>query len=171
MTPSTVDRQLLRIYVSDHVAGAAGARARVEHMARTYRSTPLGKPLSELATELAEERAVLLEVADRLDLTLSRWKSLATATGERVGRLKLNGRLTSASPLSALLELEVLRGGVCGKRGIWESLASWSDALGLERQRFVDLDTQAVEQIDMLTRLAVVARERVAAGTPDVSGT
>ena len=168
MTPPTVDHRLLRIYVSDHVAGAAGALARVERMSRTYAQTPLGGPLADLAEDLADERAVLLEVADRLDLPLSRWKSLATAVGERAGRLKLNGRLTSASPLSALLELEVLRGGVCAKRGIWQSLASWSAALGLDQGRFLDLDRQAVDQIEMLTGLAAVARDRVAAGAPDV---
>jgi len=170
MTPPTVDRQLLRIYLSDHVAGAAGALSRAQRMARAYRETPLGPPLDRFAGELADERTLLLETADGLGLSLSRWKSLASATAERVGRLKPNGRLAAASPLSALLELEVLSGGVSAKRGIWASLGTWSGALGLDAVRFDDQDRQAVDQIAVLTRLAGVARERVAAGAVDVRG-
>lgn len=100
MTPPTVhvDHHLLRIYLSDHVAGAAGALARVRRMARSYRGTPLGGPLADLANDLARERSFLLELAERLDVRLSRWKSAAAGMGERIGRLKPNGRLTSASP-------------------------------------------------------------------------
>ena len=51
MTPPTVDRQLLRIYLSDDVAGAAGALSRAQRMARAYRETPLGPPLDRFAGE------------------------------------------------------------------------------------------------------------------------
>ena len=64
----------------------------------------------------------------------------------------------------------MLSGGVSAKRGIWASLGTWSDALGLDAGRFDDLDRQAVDQIAVLTRLAGVARERVAAGAADVRG-
>jgi hypothetical protein len=163
-----IDRQLLKIYLSDHVAGAAGALARAERMAHAYRSTPLGGPLAEFAGTLAKERTLLLDIADRLGLPVSRWKSAAAVAAERVGRLKPNGRAASASPLSALLELEVLRAGVNGKRGIWDSLAAWSAILELDRAMFVELDQDALDQIDMLTRLAGIARDRVAVGASDV---
>ena len=137
-------------------------------MARTYVGTPLAAPLRGFSDELARERAVLLEVAERLEVPLSRWKPVAVALGERVGRLKPNGRLTAASPLSALLELEVLRAAVNAKRGLWDTLGSWSGALGLERERFVELDQLAADQSEMLKGLASVARDRVASGARDV---
>ncbi|KQY43974.1 hypothetical protein [Cellulomonas sp. Root137] len=164
-----VDPRLLRIYLSDHVAGATGAIARSRRMARAYDSTPLGGPIGSFAEELEGERVLLLELSESLGLRLSRWKSVGAAAGERVGRLKPNGRLTSASPLSALLELELLRGGVNAKRGLWDSLASWSGALGLERARFEELDRRGLAQIELLEQLAAVARDRVAAGMHDVS--
>ncbi|WP_421741512.1 hypothetical protein [Cellulomonas sp.] len=164
-----IDRRLLRIYLSDHVAGATGAIARSRRMSRAYDGTPLGRPIGGFAAELESEREVLLELADSLGMRLSRWKSVGAAAGERVGRLKPNGRLASASPLSALLELELLRGGVNAKRGLWDSLASWSGALGLERAPFEELDRRGLAQIELLERLASVARDRVAAGVHDVS--
>lgn len=166
-----VDRRLLRIYLSDHVAGATGAIARSRRMARAYDGTPLGHPIGGFAEELTRERATLLDLAEGLGVRLSRWKPVGAAAGERLGRLKPNGRLTSASPLSALLELELLRGGVNAKRGLWESLASWSSALGLERERFEELDRRGLAQVELLERLATVARDRVAAGARDVSET
>jgi UDP-glucose 4-epimerase len=164
---TVIDRQLLKIYLSDHVAGAAGALARAERMAHAYRSTPLGGPIAEFAAELAEERTLLLDIADRLDLPVSRWKSAAAVAAERVGRLKPNGRATSTT-LVGIVELELLRAGVNGKRGIWDSLAAWSAALELDRATFVELDRHALDQIDTLTRLAGIARDRVAAGASDV---
>jgi hypothetical protein len=41
---------------------------------------------------------------------------------ERTGRLKLNGRLLSYSPLSRVEELEALRLGVEGKLALWRAL-------------------------------------------------
>ncbi len=43
-------------------------------------------------------------------------------TGEKIGRLKLNGRLLGHSPLSRLEELELLSLGVGRKLLLWRSL-------------------------------------------------
>jgi hypothetical protein len=40
----------------------------------------------------------------------------------QLGRLKLNGRLVSRSPLSDVIELEMLVVGITGKQALWESL-------------------------------------------------
>ena len=53
---------------------------------------------------------------DRLGVAQGRLKPLAAVFGERLGRLKLNGRLWGYSPLSRLDELELLQIGVVGKR-------------------------------------------------------
>ena len=42
--------------------------------------------------------------------------------GEKAGRLKLNGHLTSYSPQSRVIELEGLLVGVTGKRALWTAL-------------------------------------------------
>ena len=41
---------------------------------------------------------------------------------ERVGRLKLNGRIFERSPLSRIIELETLVVGVRGKEALWTAL-------------------------------------------------
>ncbi len=59
---------------------------------------------------------------DRLGVAQGRLKPLAAVFGERLGRLKLNGRLWGYSPLSRLDELELLQIGVVGKRMLWRAL-------------------------------------------------
>ena len=59
---------------------------------------------------------------DRLDVGQSRLKPAVAVVGERLGRLKPNGRWRSYSPLSRLVELEVLQLGVAGKRRLWRAL-------------------------------------------------
>jgi hypothetical protein len=54
-------------------------------------------------------------------------KVAAAWTTEKLGRLKLNGRLTSYSPLSRVLELEGLIMGVNGKLGMWQALRRMAD--------------------------------------------
>jgi hypothetical protein len=64
-------------------------------------------------------------------------------------RLKLNGWMVGYSPLSRLLELEMLLAGIDAKRSLWRSLA----AAALPELHDVDLD--------LLTRRASQQRERM----------
>ena len=48
-------------------------------------------------------------------------------TAEKLARLKPNGRVFGYSPLSRLLELEALAGGIRGKRALWQSLHEVAD--------------------------------------------
>jgi hypothetical protein len=57
-----------------------------------------------------------------LDIPVVRVKVYAGWAAEKVGRLKLNGRLLNPSPLSGLVELEAVRLGVEGKAAAWRTL-------------------------------------------------
>jgi hypothetical protein len=59
---------------------------------------------------------------DRLEIHRSRGRSAAAWVGEKLGRLKLNGQLTGYSPLSRLVELELLYVGISGKLRLWGAL-------------------------------------------------
>ncbi len=155
-----VDRQLLRIYLSDHVAGATAGAGRIDRMARAYARTPLGPDLAEVAAQVADERQWLVDTAASLGVHLARWKQAGLWLGEHVGRLKPNGRVTRPSPLSALLELEIMRSAVVGKRGGWQTLREWSGELDLSSARLDDLTAAADDQLATLDRLAAVARGR-----------
>ena len=58
---------------------------------------------------------------------------------ERLGRLKLNGRLLRRSPLSDVVELETLVVGVRGKEALWTALRTASVRLeGIDLDALVD---------------------------------
>ena len=59
---------------------------------------------------------------DRLGARRDPLKQWAGWLAEKAGRLKLNGRLRGYSPLSRVLELEVLVLGIEGKRMLWRAL-------------------------------------------------
>ncbi|WP_264030137.1 hypothetical protein [Cellulosimicrobium sp. SH8] len=163
------DRDLLAIYLDDHVAGATVGVRRVARMARAYAGTPVGAVLGPLADELRDERAFLLVTTERLGLRASRTKILLAAAAERIGRLAPNGRLSRSSPLSALLEVELLRSAVMGKQSGWRSLAQLPADVDVDRARLAELDRQARRQVDDLTALldrlrpAVLTRPSAAA--------
>jgi hypothetical protein len=166
-----LDRVLLQTYLGDHLAGATGGSARFGRMADAYADTPLGPALRRIADEVTDEREWLRETSYRLGVSPSVLKRVGIAVTERVGRLKPNGRLSRPSPLSAVIELDVMRGAVSAKRGLWETLDIWADELELDREQLRRLLAQADEQIATLTRLGAVAREQAFArgaepGTP-----
>ncbi|MGW7308415.1 hypothetical protein ACWGI1_22895 [Streptomyces sp. NPDC054835] len=115
--------RLLRIYLSDHYAGSAAGHALARRMARAHHQGPAGHWLRALAGEIAEDRASLEGIMASLDVPVPRVRPLVMRCAEKLGRAKLNGRLFSRSPLSAVLELEALRLGVEGKLALWQSLS------------------------------------------------
>ena len=115
-------RKLLRIYCNDHLMGSAGAIDLARRCLRSNQDTPLGDFLGGLLTEIIEDRASLEGLMAALGLGTNKMKLVAAGLGERVGRLKLNGRLLGYSDLSRLIELEGLAAGIELKQGLWQTL-------------------------------------------------
>jgi hypothetical protein len=65
---------------------------------------------------------------DRLDVAKDHLKITGAFIGEKLGRLKPNAHLTGYSPLSRVVELEVLLLGVTGKLAMWEALRGVVDS-------------------------------------------
>jgi hypothetical protein len=63
------------------------------------------------------------ELLERLDSAPSRARAGAAWAGEKLGRLKLNGRIVRASPLSAVVELEGCALLLTSVQLLWEGLA------------------------------------------------
>ncbi|MEU0598431.1 hypothetical protein ABZ484_09285 [Streptomyces sp. NPDC006393] len=118
---------LLGIYLNDHLAGATMGAERARHLATACRGSELGAAVAPIATAIGEDRRSLLAVMRRLELPVRRYKVYAGRLGERAGRLKSNGSLLRRSPLSSLLELELLQIGVQGKICAWETLRALAD--------------------------------------------
>lgn len=114
---------LLGIYLNDHLAGAtAGVELARRLRASNKDDSEFGPALAEICDEVDADRETLKAVMERLGVGQSKLKPAAAVLGERLGRLKLNGRLWGYSPLSRLDELELLQIGVAGKRRLWRAL-------------------------------------------------
>ncbi len=118
---------LLGIYLNDHLAGATAGVALIERTAQAHKGTPAGPALAKLAREIDEDRAALLEFMSALDIDVARYKLVGAWVAERAGRLKLNGRLLSRSPLSSVVELEGMLLGVEGKGAAWRTLRALAE--------------------------------------------
>jgi hypothetical protein len=115
--------ELLGIYLNDHLAGATAGVELARRLRASNAGDPdFGPPLSSLCDEVEADREALEEAMGLLGVGRSKLKPLLAAAGERLGRLKLNGQLRGYSPLSRLIELEVLQLGVAGKRRLWRAL-------------------------------------------------
>jgi len=124
MSPSEDPERFLAIYLNDHLAGAMLG---VE-LARRLRSSNKGDPemgaaLGEICVEIEADRATLERVMGRLEIPRGRLKPAAAWVAEKLGRLKLNGRLRGYSPLSRVLELESLHLGIAGKTALEDARA------------------------------------------------
>ena len=140
----------LSIYLNDHLAGStAGARLARRLWASNEDDPEFGPDLAEVCTEVEADREELRAVMDRLGVSKSVLKPVAAILGERLGRLKPNGRLRGYSPLSRLDELELLQVGVAGKRRLWRAL----DQTHREDLPEFELGTLAERATEQLRRL------------------
>jgi hypothetical protein len=150
----------LAIYLNDHLAGATGGLELVKRARGSNQGTQLGETLLALQAEIAEDRETLRQLMSKLGVREDPVKKAAGWVAEKVGRLKLNGEITSYSPLSRLVELEGLLLGVSGKQSMWKAL----EASHGERLAGFDLDALAKRAESQKRRLSA-ARSRVAADT------
>ena len=121
-TGTRAEPTMLGIYLNDHLAGSTGGLELARRTAGAHRGTEAGTTLTRIATEIQQDRESLLEIMTALEVPVRQYKVASAWALEKVGRLKLNGRLLDRSPLSSLVELEALRLGVEGKACLWRTL-------------------------------------------------
>jgi len=147
-------QELLGIYLNDHLAGATGGVELARRVAAARRQEQAGDVLLRFAADVAADRAALLEIMTTLGVPVRLYKVCAGWIGEKAGRLKLNGRLLSRSPLSSLEELEMMCLGVAGKAAGWRTLRVLADTdLRLDRGRLDELIARADSQLKLLEDL------------------
>jgi hypothetical protein len=123
MAQSADPDRLLAIYLNDHLAGATLGVGLVRRLRSSNRGdAEFGEPLAKICTEIEQDRETLIRLMDRLDVDRNPVKPALARIAERLGRLKLNGQLRGYSPLSRVLELEVLATGIGGKLQLWNAL-------------------------------------------------
>ncbi len=132
--------RFLGIYLNDHLAGAIAGLELAKRAARNNEGTPLGTFLARLTTDIDEDRRALETLMSDLGVRRDVVKDAAAWMAEKVGRLKLNGRLVGYSDLSRLVELEGLSLGVEGKLAMWRNLSR-------VRQRYQALEDANIEEL------------------------
>jgi len=160
---------LLAIYLNDHLAGATGGVELARRLRASNRGDEdFGSPLAELCAEIEADRTTLEQVMERLEIRRDPVKPAAAWVAEKLGRLKLNGRLRGYSPLSRLVELEALAIGVNGKMRMWTALeyTLGSSVPGFD---FKQLCERAMRQRSALEELHLEAAVRAlpARGEPE----
>lgn len=149
--------RLLAIYLNDHLAGAtAGVELCRRAAAANRDEEAFGDALGDLCTEIEADRETLRRLLEELGIRRDPVKPALAWVGEKLGRLKLNGRLTGYSPLSRLLELEALSIGIHGKQRLWESLQrSFGEGVaGFDFQALAERARRQQEQAEELHSVA-----------------
>jgi hypothetical protein len=131
---------LLAIYLQDHLAGASFGLELARRSCGANAGTEVGEFLERLVPEIEADRAALESLMARLGVRPDSLKAALAWATEKAGRLKRNGRFVSYSPLSRVIELEGLIGGVTGKLALWRALRAVAD--GDER-----LDAEQLERL------------------------
>ena len=152
----------LGIYLNDHLAGAIAGWELAKRATKNNKGTPLEGFLSRLATDINEDRQSLEILMERLGIRKDRLKDTAAWVAEKVGRLKLNGKLFGYSDLSRLVELEGLSLGVEGKLALWRNLSQIRDRHpALAGDRLDELIGRAETQREELERVRLEAARAV----------
>jgi hypothetical protein len=158
MTAPDDASKFLSIYLEDHVAGATAGSQRAARLADAEADSADGAALAKLAADIAADRDALLAMMEAMGVEPSRLKNLVASVGEKLGTLKLNGRVAERSPLSTVVEVEALQMAVRGKRSLWEALQVAGTAPAT-----IDLDGLIARADDQASVLDRLHRARVAA--------
>jgi hypothetical protein len=117
-----VTNAYLAIYLNDHLAGSVVGVELCRRARASNEGSALGDVLSEICVEIEADQEALRAVMRQLRVRESRLKPAGAWLGEKLGRLKPNGQLRGYSPLSRVVELEGLVGGVAIKQMLWRAL-------------------------------------------------
>jgi hypothetical protein len=149
----------LHIYLTDHLAGSVAGIELARRCANSNKGNEFGHCLqTTLIPAIEEDQATLKGVMKRAGASENRLKNAMFWAGEKVGRVKFNGELTSYSPLSRLVELEGLTSGVVAKLSLWQCLREAGDP----RLSAVDLTELIARAEEQLKGLEVQRRKAAA---------
>lgn len=159
--------ELLEIYLNDRWAAAGGGVSLARPLEANNRGTAWADRLSWLAEQIAADDRTLHQLRSSLGVEGGSWKRRGAVAAEYAGRLKLNGRLLSYSPLSRVLEAEALVAGIAAKDRLWAALrrSRLSGHPSLGSFDFEELQSRAQNQMEVLRELHEEAA-RLAFGEP-----
>ncbi|MFZ2260497.1 MAG: hypothetical protein WAV52_07120 [Luteococcus japonicus] len=119
--------QLITTYLQDHLAGSTAGIESFDRVAEGHSDEAVRSVVAALADEIRADKASLEGIMERIGAKPSTVKNAGAWLGEKAGRLKPNERLAQRSPLSDLVELEMLVTAVHGKGLLWKGLVQLND--------------------------------------------
>jgi hypothetical protein len=142
---------MLRIYLNDHLAGAAAGAQLADRVARAHKAQPMGRDLDLIARQIHEDHDALLALMRRFGVRPRRSFAWTGRAAQWAGRFKPNGRILRRSPLTGLVEIEALRLGVLGKLQGWRVLAVIAERDGrVDAEALAALESKAERQAEIL---------------------
>ena len=150
----------LRTYLQNHEAAARAGIDLCRRAAHHQRAQPHGPQLADLCAPIVDDRERLLMIMRSVRVAPNPLLGAVLQMGERVGRLKPNGRVLRRAPLSDLIEIEALTDAVSAKRAGWYALAAASPRVPVTRQ-VSELITRADDQLDRLRTIHASVAARV----------
>lgn len=154
VVPTEARPDLLRVYLNDHLTGAAAGLALSRRLAESHQGTAAEKQLADLARDIEQDRDALVAIMGQLGVARVFYKEPFGVVAERLGRLKLNGTLWHRSPMSSVIELEGMAMGIRGKAAVWRALRELSGSEPrVDKARLEELITRAEQQLTMLEQL------------------
>lgn len=158
-----MNQDLLATYLNDHLAASTAGVELIRRAAGNHDGTR-GDELARLAEEIAEDREALRGIMQRLDVAESTVKKAAGWLGEKAGRLKPNDHLVTRSPLSDVLEIEMLRAGTAARICGFQVLRAVAvEDPRLDREELERLIERADDQAERLYKIHMqLAQENLA---------
>jgi hypothetical protein len=157
------NQELLATYLNDHLAASTAGVELIRRAAGNH-DGERGAELARLADEIDQDREALRDIMKRLDVSESTVKKAAGWIGEKAGRLKPNDHLVTRSPLSDVLEIEMMRTGtaarICGLQ-VLRAVAVVDPRIG--REELETLIQRADDQAERLYKIHIqLAQENLA---------
>ncbi|MGI8457710.1 MAG: hypothetical protein ACR2LI_06325 [Propionibacteriaceae bacterium] len=149
MSPDEVTPWVL-VYLRNHEAAARGGSALFGRAARSRRDSTQAAVLRRLHQDVRADLEWLRQLMGAWDARPNPVLAAAAQLGERVGRLKPNGRLLRRSPLTDLMETEALIDAVWAKRSGWQALRSAGVPTPPEMPTLTELVRRADSQLEQL---------------------
>lgn len=143
----------LRIYLRDHLAASIAGLDLAKRTLKSNEGTRFEAELRSVVEGIERDKKTLQDFMTTVGVGEDRLKGTLAWAAEKAGRLKLNGEITSYSPLSRVVELEALLSGIRGKKALWESLRAWGGRSPLDIARLDELIPAAESQIETVAKL------------------
>jgi hypothetical protein len=109
-------------YLNDHLGGAMLGSDLAEQIRQRHQGTPLGVLMDSIAPEIKQEREILVELMERMNISRNPIKQVTGWVMEKASRVKFSYLDSGKSDYGAFIALEALELGVTGRACMWKVL-------------------------------------------------